>query len=398
MGLLDAIDTPARRRRDVGGRGLLMICLGTSLALAGMLGGGPALASSEAADRAARTAEAALAMARDMAGAGGSVPGATLGPLMFYDPVQDLAGGVDGAAYGPGDRAWVEAALAVYDLYRQIGGEAGDRRYLFRRDQDRVFVGVEGGSGHWHATVEAGQAGFLGLLARSSRALPETLRLAVSRGAARPFGPLAAELVTVLSQPGGVLLIPNGAARTLHVEEAWHAVGTSGLAVSAAPTGQGGLVATVRPRPGPLNGPQAILTFREGHRFTASETIEVAVGSRADSGPGADATPTRATIRPDRLDPRNPAPVPDDIAASGETRRYAISVPSAGHYKISSAGPSDIVGQLKGADGAVITRDDDGGDGYNFTLEATLEAGDYTLEVIHCCAGTGTFALSVTAR
>jgi hypothetical protein len=392
-----AINTP-RGRRKATGRGFLTFCLGSSLALAGWPGGESALASSETADRIARTAETALATAREMAGAEAAAPGAILGALMFYDPVQDLAGGVDGAAYGPSDRAWVEAALAVYDLYRQIGGESGDRRYLFRRDGDRVFVGVEGGAGHWRASVEEGQAGFLGLLARSSRALPESLRLAVSQGADRPLGALAADLVVALSKPGGVLLIPRGAARTVRVEEAWHAVGTAGLAVSAVPTGKGGLVATVRPRPGPHTGPQAIVTFRRGRRFTASETIEVAVGTDAGSGTGGDAAATRATARPDHLDLGNPAPVPDGIAASGETRRYAISVPAAGGYRITSSGPSDIVGQLTGPDGAVIARDDDGGLGYNFTLEANLEAGDYTLEVIHCCAGTGPFALTVTTK
>ena len=386
------------RRRQAAGRGLWALCLGASLALTGPVGGGVALASPEVGDRIAKTAEAALAMARELA----SAEAAILGVLMFYDPARDLAGGVDGVAYGPGDRAWVEAALGVYDLYRQIGGEAGGKRYLFRRAPDRVFVGVEGGSGHWHPTIEEGQGAFLRLLARSSRALPESLRLAALRGADRSLGPVARDLVAVLAEPDRVLLVPEGASRSLRIDEAWHAVGTSGLFVSAAPTGEGGLVATVRRAPGESAGPQAVLAFQEGRRFTANETIEVAVGAEAGPGvgPAADAAAPSAagTPPPDRLDPRNQAPVHDGIATSGETRRYTISIPSAGGYKIRSTGPSDVVGQLTGPDGAVIARDDDSGAGYNFILEATLEAGDYTLEVIHCCAGTGPFAVTVSTK
>lgn len=390
-----ATSTETRRPQEVG-RGLLVFCLGAGMALAGLPGAGPALAASPTVDRVARTAEAALAKARASVGATGAILGAT----MFYDPVQDVAGGVDGAAYGPGDRTWVEAALGVYDLYRQIGGEAAVKNYLFRRDPDRVFVGIEGGSGHWHPTIEDGQAAFLRLLARSSRALPESLRRAALQGTDRALGSVVDDLITVLDDPGKVLLLPAGGSRTLKIDEAWHAVGTSGLSVSAVQTGDGGLVATVHRGAGETNGPEAILAFRDGRRFTASETMEVAVGLGTGSGsaPDRSATAGQGIPRPDRLDPTSAAPVRDGIISSGETRRYTISIPSVGGYTISSTGPSDIAGRLTGPDGVVIVGDDDGGAGYNFNLEATLQPGDYTLEVIHCCAGTGPFALSVTTK
>jgi len=46
----------------------------------------------------------------------------------------------------------------------------------------------------------------------------------------------------------------------------------------------------------------------------------------------------------------------------------------------------------------VLARDDDGGEGYNFNLQATLQAGDYTVEVVHCCAGTGPFSIVVAPK
>ena len=381
-----------RRAMAIGGR-VLGLGLGSGIAVASLLFGGPTMASSEGVDQIAKTAEAARVMAREMAVGESSI----LGALMFYDPVQDLAGGVDGAAYGPGDRAWVEAALGVYDLYRQIGGEPGQIRYLFRRDPDRVFVGVEGGSGHWHASIEDGQAGFLRLLARSSRALPETVRLAILRGVNRPLAPIAEEIVTILDEADHVLMIPAGGSRSLRIDEAWQAIGTQGLTVSTVPTGNGGVNATVRRAPGETRDAQSILVFRDGRRFGASETIEVAIGNGLDVGP-TDAPAGEASRTPGRLDLRDAAPVNDGILSSGETRRYTVSIPSAGEYKFRSTGPSDVAGQLKGPDGTIVVRDDDGGAGYNFNLEATLEPGDYTLEVSHCCAGTGPFAITVSPR
>lgn len=341
----------------------------------------------------ARLAASAEALAREASIAEAPV----LGALMFYDPLQDLAGGVDGAAYGVGDRAWVEAALGVYDLYRQIGGEAGDKRYLFRRDGARVFVGLEGGAGSWHPTMAQGQAAFLRLLARSSRSLPQGPRQAVMRDG----GGIDA-VVAVFAEPRRTLLLPADGARSLVIEDAWHAVGTPGLEVRAAPTGAGALSATIDRRPGNAEGPQAVLVFAPGQRFSSREVIEVATPNGAAGGAAAPATPAARpeprVVGPDRLDPASPAPVADAIVASGATRRYSLSVPSVGAYSIRSIGPSDLVGVLKAPDGTVLARDDDGGAGYNFNLQATLEAGEYTVEVVHCCAGTGPFSIIVAPK
>ncbi len=320
------------------------------------------------------------------------------GTLMFYDPAQDLAGGVDGAPYGAGDRAWVEAALRVYDLFRQIGGEAGNKRYLFRREAGRVFLGTEGGTGEWHAAVETGQAAFLQLLVRSSRVLPESIRNTVLGDGNRALAAIAGRVTAVLGDADKVLLVAGGGATVVRIEEAWHAVGTTGLDVTAVPAEGGGIEAKVRSRLGEVDGPQAVLAFRDGHRFSPSRTLEVAAGNTAGTTAAAAPPPDPSSNRTTRLDPANPAPVPDAIASGGETRRYAISVPATGGYVIRSTGPSDLVGVLRGADGTVLARDDDGGSGYNFNLAATLEAGEYTLEVTHCCAGSGPFSLTLSSK
>lgn len=348
-----------------------------------------------------RLTASAEALARD---AGTAPEGAVLGALMFYDPVRDLAGGVDGAAYGAGDRAWVEAALAVYDLYRQIGGEAGETRYLFRRDGARVFVALEGGAGAWHASMAQGQAAFLRLLARASRLLPESLRRAISRPGETDFGAVADGVAAVLSEPGETLLLPAGATRSLVIEDAWHVVGTPGLDVRAGPTDDGAVETRVARRPGEPAGAQAVMVYADGHRFTAKQVIEVATAAAPGvetldvTAPRADAAPETDTKTAGRLDPTRSTPLADRIATSGGRREYTLSVPAVGAYAIRSTGPSDLVGVLKAPDGTVLARDDDGGGGYNFSLQATLQAGDYTLEVTHCCAGTGPFSLIVTPK
>ena len=352
----------------------------------------------EASEIVAKLAATAEALARD-ARVAAEAP--VLGALMFYDPIRDLAGGVDGAAYGAGDRAWVEAALAIYDLFRQIGGEEDDKRYLFRREGARVFAGVEGGAGAWYPTLEQGQAGFLRLLAQSSRSLPAGLRRAITRDG----GGIKA-VTTVLSEPGKTLLLPAGATHSMVIEDAWHAIGTPGLEVRTAPTASGGLTTTVNKRSGDSEGPQAVSVFAPGQRFTPREVIEVAspdpsAGTRRGyTSPGTNSEAQRPGGHPgpDRLDPTNPAAIPDVIATSGTARRYTLSVPAVGAYTIRSTGPSDLVGVLKVPDGTVLARDDDGGAGYNFSLQATLEAGDYTVEVVHCCAGTGPFSIIVAPK
>jgi hypothetical protein len=389
-------------RARVSLRVLSAICLAIGLAWwskSALATPAPEVVEPEVVEIVAKLAASAEVLARE---AGDTANAPVLGALMFYDPARDLAGGVDGAAYGAGDRAWVEAALGVYDLYRQIGGEAGDKRYLFRRDGARVFVGLDGGAGAWHPTMARGQAAFLRLLTRSSRALPQGLRRAVARDAGVGLARAIDAVTAVLAEPGKTLLLPAGATRSLVIEDAWHAVGTPGLEVHAAPTPAGDLATTIGKRSGEAASPQAVLVFAPGQRFSAREMIEVATPDGRGGPSRGIATPTAQApaqnAGPARLDPASPVAVPDVIAASGAARRYTLSVPSVGAYSIRSTGPSDLVGVLKGPDGVVLARDDDGGEGYNFNLQATLQAGDYTVEVVHCCAGTGPFSIVVAPK
>ena len=53
------------------------------------------------------------------------------GTTLFYDPIKDIAGSVDGAFYNQIDKNWAKAALIIYDFYRGLGGEALKKTIYF---------------------------------------------------------------------------------------------------------------------------------------------------------------------------------------------------------------------------------------------------------------------------
>lgn len=317
---------------------------------------------------------------------------AVLGTMMFYDPAADLAGGEGGLPYGPGDRDWVERGLAIYDLYRQLGGEKPDGRLRFRRDGDRYFLAVAAAPGRWFESDEAALSDLLRLLLSRSETVPD--RYATVARAARPGAPLAdmaAALDAVRDDGDAPVLLSPGETRTLAFDDADIAVGTKGLDVMSRVQKNGGIEAAVSATAGAEAGRETVLGFREGQRFRAVAEREVTVRDGTAEPSATQSGPTRVVAARVPLQDGTAA----TISARGETLRYALPVSEGGRIAVSSNGPSDVEAVLKRADGSVVARDDDGGAGYNFLLEADLQAGEYTLEVRHCCAGTGNFSLTV---
>ena len=74
-----------------------------------------------------------------------------------------------------------------------------------------------------------------------------------------------------------------------------------------------------------------------------------------------------------------------DLAASGEVDTYHFEVPAAARHIMSTEGPSDTVLTLHGPNdpGAVLTWDDDRGQGLNARIVRTLVPGQYWLSVRH---------------
>jgi hypothetical protein len=316
--------------------------------------------------------------------------GSVLGTLMFYDAGEDLAGGEGGQPYGPGDRAWAERCLGIYDLYRQLGGEKPEGRLRFRRDGERYFFSLAGAPGRWFDAPETALSDLLRLLLARSMAVPESLaEIARSTPVDASLASLAGALDEALAENSGPIILDPGGVRTLTFSEADIAVGTAGLEVRSEPLEGGGVAASISAVPG-AEGRQAVLGYREGVRFrpVAERDVSVRDGGAAPRTPGRE-PPASA----------GPRPLQDGVAASiiqaGETVRFTLPATEGGRLAVTSTGPSDVEAVLRSEDGTVVARNDDGGDGYNFALEADLAAGTYTLEVRHCCAGTGPFGLSV---
>lgn len=100
------------------------------------------------------------------------------------------------------------------------------------------------------------------------------------------------------------------------------------------------------------------------------------------------------------LEPNGPR-VAADLASSGEVDTYHFSVATAATHIMTTQGPSDTVLTLHGPNdpGAVLTWDDDRGQGANARIVRKLLPGEYWLAVRHRnAAATGTYSVGVTTR
>lgn len=83
----------------------------------------------------------------------------------------------------------------------------------------------------------------------------------------------------------------------------------------------------------------------------------------------------------------------EGVIAVGGANDVQVKMPEDGRLVFTSAAETDLVATLTDADGRVIARDDDSGDGYGFAFSADLSAGEYVLNLSHCCGGGGPFSV-----
>ena len=69
------------------------------------------------------------------------------------------------------------------------------------------------------------------------------------------------------------------------------------------------------------------------------------------------------------------------IEPGGDVDYFRVQVSSSGDLTVHTTGSLDTKGQLEDSAGAVLARDDDGGDGYNFRLAHAVSAGTYYIKV-----------------
>ena len=69
------------------------------------------------------------------------------------------------------------------------------------------------------------------------------------------------------------------------------------------------------------------------------------------------------------------------IEPGGDVDYFRVEVSESGDLTVHTTGSLDTRGQLEDSGGAVLARDDDGGDGYNFRLAHAVSAGTYYIKV-----------------
>ncbi len=87
------------------------------------------------------------------------------------------------------------------------------------------------------------------------------------------------------------------------------------------------------------------------------------------------------------------------VLEKADAHLYHINLEAAQSIQLISSGATDLQATLRNAAGENIAADDDGaGNAYNFALQQNLPAGNYTLEVTHCCSGSGAYGISLNAQ
>lgn len=93
-----------------------------------------------------------------------------------------------------------------------------------------------------------------------------------------------------------------------------------------------------------------------------------------------------------------PGDVVDGVLPMGAEDTMLLRIETPGRVTVGSDAFADLTAQLTDSDGNVIASDDDSGDGYGFSLSADLRAGEYLLNLTHCCGGGGPFSVTVSAE
>ncbi len=312
------------------------------------------------------------------------------GTRMFYDPIRDIAGPLKGDHYTDADRSWVESGLIVYDVYRQLGGEKLSQPIFFQVKDDLFFVSLSSFKSSWHSDRDQALIKFFFSLINQSKVISSASSKANFLNPSRK-NPIQIE--KVLSQAiNNRSLSPTlrgNEKLELNFAESEIVIATPELQVQHPSTINKGVTATVSRRGNPKPGTTAVFGFSSDQKFRPQNYQELIL---ADGSQDNMSFSSSKVVSSENKSIANN--LLDRIITSGEVKRYRLQLSNNADVSISSAGPSDVTATIiEEQTGAIIERDDDSGMGYNFSINKTLKAGAYIIEVRHCCAGTGAFGL-----
>ena len=312
------------------------------------------------------------------------------GVRMFYDPVKDIAGSVTGNHYTDADRSWVEAGLIVYDIYRQLGGEKLSQTIFFQVEGDLFFISVSSFKSSWHSDWDQALINFFFSLINQSKVISSSTSKA---NFLNPSNQNPIQIEKVLSQAiGNKSLSPTLRGREvlkLNFPESEIVIAAPSLNVQHPSTISKGVTATISRKGKPEAGTKSVFGFSSDRKFRPQDHQEIIL-TESPEGEVYFNSPNFAPSEEKKFADN----LLDKIITSGEVKRYILQLNDNANVKISSIGPSDVAAIItEKKTGAIIDRDDDSGKGYNFSINQTLQAGAYIVEVRHCCAGTGAFGL-----
>lgn len=314
------------------------------------------------------------------------------------------------------DQSLIRAAKGTYDLFRSFGGNASDRLSLLQRQDGRYYVGLDGEGGRWMASPEEAMSFLLQQLVQAS-----LFRLPSKQEASNcplDFNCLLRALYD------GRIEISAHASRdtTIDIEMKGEGfVNAQGEPVIVSPDGivvhsvsfidGETLQARLSVMPDAALGLNVLSVFNDGATFRSvadyglnvladAAALEAAITGDTEA-PAAKTAGGAVALKDDHSN--SPAEASElsgsaggRLEATSDADLFRIDVSTAGILRVTSTGPTDIVGTLEKANGEVVVSDDDSGERYNFDLQSVVAPGVYFIRVEHCCSGTGAYRLSAS--
>ena len=324
--------------------------------------------------------------------------GAGSGPALYLDPSR-AAGAMPGfGALNAADQNLALAGGKVFEMMRALGG-ASDQGAVLQRQDNMVYVGIDGEGGRWFAS--AGQAlSFMtqSMIARSPKLSYRTKQKAGASGCAEDI--LCAILAVAQDPYFTVATLTRG--NTVPVEITGKGFSNSGGGPSLA-SGDGILVqsvsyqsaerisATLHVAPTAKLGEHLLGVYNAGQGFQNAGVYRLIVADGAGAAPVTQSS-SRAAAQMLTLQ----IVTPGMLAGDGQEQFWRIDATAPGTLTVASAGGADVKATLEDAQGLALAGDDDAGGWYNFKLTRSVAVGSYYLRVGHCCGGAGAYRLTAT--
>ena len=313
------------------------------------------------------------------------------GTTLFYDPIKDIAGSVDGAFYNQKDKNWAKAALIIYDFYRGLGGEALQKTIYFKQKDGSFLITISGQNNVWHASADKALTFFLFNLLDQSDVLSGHHLSGVSRTPNEHLDPIKVQLTKLIQSAKIPPTLNAGKVLELLLPKSEIAIGGNGLNVREYKTTTDGISAKVSASSDAKPGLNSVFGFSSKTKFRPSSVAVVNVIANGEEGSSQKHKMKRGTEEITLLSRGQEKHYKINNA---EEKRFKFSLTSSSTVRLKSRGPTDVVGAIFTKKGKIILSDDDSGRNYNFAIHQKLPPGDYILSVRHCCFGEGPFSLT----